>query len=60
MCFYKDEKQQCIQLVQTHDDQTATLQTSDELFHDATEEDMPSDDDFMHNYMVHVHTASLQ
>ena len=25
MCFFKDKKQQCIQLVQAHDDQTATL-----------------------------------
>ena len=26
MCFYKDEKQQCIQLGQAHDDQTVILQ----------------------------------
>ena len=45
MCFFKDKKQQCIQLVQAHDDQTASLQLSDESFHDANEEYMPSDDD---------------
>ena len=60
MCFYKDEKQQHIQLVQAHDDLTVILQTSDESFHDANEEYMPSDDDFMHNYMVHVYKTSLQ
>ena len=60
MCFFKDKKQQCIQLVQAHDDQTATLQLSDESFHDANEEYMPSDDDFVHNYMVHVYKTSLQ
>ena len=60
MCFFKDKKQQCIQLVQAHDDQTVTLQTSDESFHDANEEYMPSDDDFMHNYMVCVYKTSLQ
>ena len=63
MCFYKDEKQQhiqCIQLVQAHDDQTIILQMSDESFHDANEEYMPSDDDFVHNYMVHVYKTSLQ
>ena len=63
MCFYKDEKQQHtqhIQIVQAHDDQTVILQTSDESFHDANEEYMPSDDDFMHNYMVHVYKAHLQ
>ena len=56
----KIKKQQCIQLVQAHDDQTVTLQMSDESFHDANEEYMPSDDDFMHNYMVHVYKTSLQ
>ena len=33
---------------------------SDESFHDANEEYMPSDDDFVHNYMVHVHKISFQ
>ena len=37
MCFFKDLKQQHIQLVQTHDDQAVTLQMSDESFHDANE-----------------------
>ena len=37
MCFFRDEKQQCIQIVQAHDDQTVILQTSDESFHDANE-----------------------
>ena len=60
MCFFKDKKQQCILLVQAHDNQTVTLQTSDESFHDTNEEYMPSDDDFMHNYMVHVYKTSLQ
>ena len=60
MCFFKDEKQQHIQLVQAHDNQAVTLQMSDESFHDANEEYVPSDDDFVHNYMVHVHKTSLQ
>ena len=59
MCFFKDKKQQCIQLVQAHDDQTAP-QMSDDSFHDAHEEYMPSDDDFVHNYMIHVYKTSLQ
>ena len=33
---------------------------SDKSFHDANKEYMPSDDDFEHNYMVHVHKTSLQ
>ena len=37
MCFFKDKKQQRIQLVQAHDDQTAP-QMADDLFHDAHEE----------------------
>ena len=53
-------KMQCIQLAQAHDDQTATLQLSDKSFHDANEEYMPSDDDFVHNYMVRVYKTSLQ
>ena len=60
MCFFKDKKQQHIQLVQAHDDQKVTLQTSDESFHDANEEYVSSDDDFMHNYMVCVYKTSLQ
>ena len=60
MCFFKDKKQQCIQLVQGHNNQTVILQTSDESFHDANEEYMLSDDDFVHNYMVHVYKTSLQ
>ena len=60
MCFFKDKKQQHIQIVQAHDDQIATLQLSDESFYDANEEYMPSDDDFVHNYMFHVHKTSLQ
>ena len=59
MCFFKDKKQQHIQLVQAHDDQTA-LQMSDDSFHDAHEEYMPSDDDFVHNYMICVYKTSLQ
>ena len=51
MCFFKDKKQQHIQLIQAHDDQTAP-QMSDDSFHDAHEEYMPSDDDFVHNYMI--------
>ena len=54
MCFFEDKKQQHIQLVQAHDDQTTTLQLSSESFHDANEKYMPSDDDFVHNYMVWV------
>ena len=50
MCFFKDKKQQHIQLVQAHDDQTATLQMSMS----------PSDDDFVHNYMIHVQETSIQ
>ena len=60
MCFFKDQKQQCIQLVQAHDDQAVTLQVSDESFHDAIEENIPSDDDFVHNYMIHVQESSIQ
>ena len=33
---------------------------SDESFHDAIEEDIPSDDDFVHNYMIHVQESSIQ
>ena len=33
---------------------------SDESFHDANGEYMPSGDGFVHNYMVHVHKTSLQ
>ena len=58
MCFFKDKKQQCIQLVQAHDDQTTTLQLSDESFHNANNEYMPWW--FVHNYMVHVYKTSLQ
>ena len=58
MCFFKGKKQQCIQLVQAHDEQIVTLQMSDESFHDANEEYMPSVDDFMHNYMVCVYKTS--
>ena len=60
MCFFKDMKQQHIQLVQAHGEEAVTPQMSDESFHDANEEYMPSDDDFVHNYMVHVHKTSLQ
>ena len=60
MCFFKNEKQQHIQLVQAHDKQAVALQMSDESFYDVNEEYMPSDDDFVHNYMVHVHKTSLQ
>ena len=60
MCFFKDKKQQHIQLVQAHDDQTTTLQLSDESFHDVDEEYMLSDDDFVHSYMVCVYKTSLQ
>ena len=60
MCLFKDKKQQHIQVVQAHDDQTTTLQLSDESFHDANEEYMPSDDDFVHNYMVCVYKTNLQ
>ena len=59
MCFFKDKKQQHIQLVQAHDDQTA-LQMSDDSFHDAHEEYMPSDDDFVHNYMICMYKTGLQ
>ena len=31
---------------------------SDESFRDASEDYMPFDDDFVHNYMVHVHKTS--
>ena len=41
--------QQSIKLVQAHNDQMATPQMSDESFHDANEDYMPSDDDFVHN-----------
>ena len=60
MCFFKDQKQQHIQLVQAHDNQAVTLQMSDQSFHDANEAYMPSDDDFMCNYMGHVYKTSLQ
>ena len=60
MCFFKDKKQQWIQLVQAQGEDAATLQLSDKSFHDANEEYMPSDDDFVHNHMVHVHIISLQ
>ena len=60
MCFFKDQKQQCIQLVQAHGDQAVTLQMLDESFHDANEENIPSDDDFVHNYMIHVQESSIQ
>ena len=60
MCFFKDQKQQCIQLVQAHDDQAVTLQMSEESFHDANEENIPSDDDFVYNYMIHVQESSIQ
>ena len=60
MCFFKDKKQQCIQLVQAHEEEAVTPQMSDKSFHDANEEYMPSDDDFVHNYMVCVHKTSLQ
>ena len=33
---------------------------SDESFHDAIEENIPSDDDFVHNYMIHVQEFSIQ
>ena len=59
MCFFKDKKQQRIQLVQAHDDQTVP-QMSNHSFHDAHEEYMPSDDDFVHNYMIHMYKTSLQ
>ena len=49
-----------IQLVQAHGEEAVTPQVSDESFHDANEECMPSDDNFVHNYMVHVHKTSLQ
>ena len=60
MCFFKDQKQQCIQSVQAHDDQAVTLQISDESFHDAIEENIPSDDDFVHNYMIRIQESSIQ
>ena len=60
MCFFKDQKQQCIQLVQAHHDQAVTLQMSDKSFHDANEENIPSDDDFVHNYMIRVQESSIQ
>ena len=60
MCFFKDKKQQWIHLVQAQEEDAVTPQVSDESFHDANEEYMPSDDDFVHNYMVHVHKTSLQ
>ena len=60
MCFFKDEKQQHIQRVWACTESTSQPQMSDESFHDANEEYMPSDDDFMHNYMVCVYKTSLQ
>ena len=60
MCFFKDKMQQHIQLVQAQKEEAVTSQVSDESFHDANDEYMPSDDDFVHNYMVHVHKTSLQ
>ena len=45
MCFFKDKKQQHIQLVQAQEEEAVTPQVSDESFHDAIEEYMPSDDD---------------
>ena len=33
---------------------------SDESFHDAIKENIPSDDDFVHNYMIHVQESSIQ
>ena len=33
---------------------------SDESFHDANEENIPSDDDFVHNYMICVQESSIQ
>ena len=33
---------------------------SDESFHDAIEENIPSDDDFVHNYMICVQESSIQ
>ena len=60
MCFFKDKKQQNIQLVQAHGEEAVIPQMSDESFHDANEEYMPSDDDFVNNYMVCIHKTSLQ
>ena len=60
MCFFKDKKQQQIQLVQAQGEDAATPQVSDESFHDANEEYMPLDDDFVHNYMICVYKTSLQ
>ena len=54
MCFFKDEKQQCIQTVQAYTENTPQPEMSDESFHDAIEENIPSDDDFVHNYMICV------
>ena len=58
MCFFKDKKQQHIQLAQVHDDQAAP-QMSDDSFHDTHEEYMPFDDDFVHNYMIHACTKPV-
>ena len=33
---------------------------SDDSFHDDHEKYMPSDDDFVHNYMIHMYKTSLQ
>ena len=33
---------------------------ADESFHDAIEENIPSDDDFIHNYMICVQESSIQ
>ena len=57
----KMRKQQHIQTVLEHI-QRNTLQPemSDESFHDAIEENIPSDDDFVHNYMICVQESSIQ
>ena len=60
MCFFKDEKQQHIQTVQAYTENTSQPEMSDESFHDAIEENIPSDDDFVHNYMICVQESSIQ
>ena len=60
MCFFKDQKQQCIQTVPAYTENTSQPEMSDESFHDATEENIPSDDDFVHNYMICVQESSIQ
>ena len=60
MCFFKDEKQQCIQTVQVYTEDTSQPEMSDESFHNAIEENIPSDDDFVHNYMIHVQETPFQ